>query len=440
MTNMNRTGKVILFLALTAMIALICCSASAEIKEHEWDNGTYIEAATCSHGKIYLYTCTLPDCGATQRVEVGPTDPEAHKWGDWIIDKPATCTEQGAKHRVCQYVSHHTQDDVIPALGHKWDNGTVKTPPTCLEPGEKIYTCQRDASHTYVEAINPTGHNWGDWEDITVPTCLTGGRQKSVCKNDSSHVQYRDVGPTGHNWGPWTTVKPATCEEDGLEERICSKCGLVEQRPLKATGHKWDNGTIVKQPTLTEEGQKKYVCQNDPSHVKYVKLGRKAIVGTLCAFGFRLKDSNLYPYNSDKWYMYTPFDATMEGTQTFEVVLADAYIPGTISVTVSNGYLTVHEPVIRGKTLSYDLKFFTVLNKITDLTMYEPEQLLHLNMQFEQPYNMEAQFGEDRNLVLYLCSRVTATFHDTWEFLRYNSDAHQRILDSMRWLMQSDML
>ncbi|MBR6185978.1 MAG: hypothetical protein IKQ41_06900 [Clostridia bacterium] len=439
MTKMSHAGKVILFLALTAVLALVCFSASAEgIQDHVWNSGEYFEAATCSHGEIWLYTCTLPGCGATKKVEVGPTNPNAHKWGEWTVDKPATCTEAGHRSRVCAYVSHHVQNEDLPALGHLWDSGVVKKAPTCLTPGEMLYTCKRDSSHTYVGAIDPTGHNWGDWEDVSTPTCITGGKQKRVCKNDSSHVEYRDVSATGHNWGPWTVVTPATCEKDGKEERVCSKCGTKEQRAIPKTGHKWDNGTVIKQPTMYEEGIKQYVCQNDPSHVKNEKISRKAMVGTLCAFGFRLKDSNLYPYNYDKWYMYTPFDASMNGSQTFEVVFMDRYIPGTITITVSNGYLTVHEPVIRGNSLSYDLKFFTVLNKITDLTMYEPEQLMNLNMQFEQPYDMEAQFGEDRNLVLYLCSRVTAYYKNTWDDLNYKSNEHQRILDNMRYLMQTD--
>lgn len=83
---------------------------------HVWDGGTLYQPATCVHGEIYLYTCTLPDCGATQMAEVGPTDPNAHDWGDWIIDSAPTDTATGTMHRVCKNSKHHTDYFSISAL------------------------------------------------------------------------------------------------------------------------------------------------------------------------------------------------------------------------------------------------------------------------------------------------------------------------------------
>ena len=444
MAKMNRVGKVLVFLALASLLGLACFGAMAEsvqtITEHVWDNGTFYKAATCAEGEIWEYHCTIVGCGATKRVEVGPTNPNAHQWGEWKDTKLPTCTEPGSQTRTCNLVNHHTETRSVPALGHSWGDWEERKAPTCTEPGEKIHYCTRDKSHYEVQAINPTGHDWGPWTDIDVVTCTTGGRQRRVCRNDSSHIETRTVEPTGHTFGPWTVVIKATCEAKGLEERVCSKCGLLEQREIPALGHKWDKGVIVKKPTMTEEGLKEYTCQNDSSHKKYEKLGVTVMSNnTMCAFGPRLRESNLYPYNSDRWYMYTPFDASQEGTQTFELVASDSVIPGSIQISVRDGYLTVHEPQIIGNTLTYDLKFFTVLHKISDLTMYEPEQLLSLNMVFDQPMNIQELFGEDRNLVLYLCCRVTYTYNQRWDFLQYNSAAHQRILDNMKWLMSVDM-
>lgn len=437
----NHAGKVILFVALALLLSLICVSAVAEgstvIQDHEWDNGEFYDAANCSHGKRYVYTCKL--CGEKKYVEVTAPDSDAHNWGEWKQTEAPTCTQAGLEVRVCKNVNHHKQERVVDPLGHKWDNGTITKKPTCTEPGVKTYTCQRNASHTYTEPVPATDHDWGDWVDVGLPTCTQPGQQKRTCRNDASHVQYRDVSATGHSWGPWKVITPATCTTDGKEERECNKCQKKEERAIKMLGHKWDKGTITKKPTLTEEGEILYTCQNDPTHTKTEKLARKSINGTLCGFGFRLRDSNLYPYSTDKWYMYTPFDASKEGTQTFEVVLSDSYIPGTITVTVSNGYLTVHEPTIKGGKMDYELKFFTVLGNISELSMFEPEQLMDKNMQFEYPYDMTEIFGEDRNLVLYLCSRVSAKWDDRWTYLQYNSKAHQAVLDSMRLLMQSDI-
>ena len=193
---------------------------------------------------------------------------------------------------------------------------------------------------------------------------------------------------------------------------------------------------ITKPPTLTEEGEKLYTCQNDPSHTRIEKLGVLVMNNnTVCAFGPRLRDVNLYPYNTDVWYMFTPFDASKEGRQTFELVASNMYIVGTLTIDIQNGAMTVDYKLADTSKFDITLEFFTVLNRIQDITRYEPEDLQYMRMNVKQPISLQDQFGDDRNLVLYFCSRCNYTWSNRYTGLNYNSAAHQRLLSEMMSLM-----
>ena len=82
--------------------------------EHNWVNRTQISVATCSTPAIFEYTCS--ECGARKSVQEGNTDPDAHQWGEWIVDMQPTNTSAGSRHRTCLNNVHHTQSESIPML------------------------------------------------------------------------------------------------------------------------------------------------------------------------------------------------------------------------------------------------------------------------------------------------------------------------------------
>ena len=67
--------------------------------------------------------------------------------------------------------------------------------------------------------------------------------------------------------------------------------------------------------------------------------------------------------------------------------------------------------------------------------MNEPEKLLNLNMKVREPIDLQEKFGDDRNLVLYFCSRIDYTYSDRFQPLNYDSIAHQRLLNEMLKMM-----
>ena len=135
--------------------------------------------------------------------------------------------------------------------------------------------------------------------------------------------------------------------------------------------------------------------------------------------------------------MFTPFDASQDGVQTYELVASNMYIVGSLTLTIKDGNLTVNYKLNDPYKFNVTLEFFTVLNRIGDLTQYEPEDLVRmgLGLKKNQPINLAEKFGDDTNLVLYFCSRCDYTYSAKYESLNYNSTAHKRLLNTMLDLM-----
>ena len=95
---------------------------------------TAVEAkeATCTEDgvKEACYYCSV--CKKYFSDETGTTEVKAivikatgHKWGEWIIDTPATETAEGHAHRVCENDPTHTEEEVIPKLAVENDKGKL---------------------------------------------------------------------------------------------------------------------------------------------------------------------------------------------------------------------------------------------------------------------------------------------------------------------------
>ena len=479
MKIINRYGKVLLFLVLAA--TLLCVSivaiADTEITEHVWTNRTLVRPATCVDRAVYQYTCST--CGETKTQEEGEINADAHDWGAWNTDKDATCTESGSKSRTCNNSPlHHKQTEVIPALGHdfEWivdkeptctstgfrrqvckrcglENASETIPmtahkpgnwettkePTCTEEGEQARKCTVCGTKVESKPLNALGHDWGNWETVKEPTCTAKGSQQRVCKRDSSHKETKEIAALGHDWGDWKTTKEPTCTAKGSKERVCKRdSSHKETQEIPATGHNWDEGKITKQPTWTEQGEILYTCKNDPSHTKTAKLDSITKPNnTVCAFGPRLRDSStiLYPNVTDLWYMYTPFSVQAikdaPGSKVeYELVASNTDIVGKVTLSIVDDELIL-DYTLASDTIKITYEFFTILNQITELNRYEPEDLRALAMQKRVPMNIQEYFGDDDQLVLYFCSRCNYSYSPAFKDLAYNSVPHQQLLQQM---------
>ena len=384
---------------------------------------------TCTEGGYLRVVCSA--CGTVQTNTT--SSPLGHSWIT-ASETPATCTAAGSRTVKCANCGQ-TQTQVIPATGHAWV-GSVTTPATCTKPGVMTYTCTLCGA-TRTETIPATGqHTPGGWEYTKMATCTSTGFATRKCTVCGQVLENRTIPAAGHVWSSWYTVVPSTCTSSGQQERVCSICGAKQTEVSPALGHNWSQWQVTVPATSDHTGLYQRTCSNCHTTETQVipKLGLK---DTLCAFGLRLKDVGSYLDPSySTWYMFTPFDASVEGMQTYELVVNDAYIVGTGTLTILNGEIsfsyTLNTPGVQ-----IEEEFFTIVNKMTNLHEYEPEELISkYALKTNTPYSISQQFGGDTNLVLYMCCRVRFEYDATMTGLNYNSVYHQALVNVMKSMLE----
>ena len=227
-------------------------------KGHSWDNGTVTKAATYSETGIKTFKCK--DCGETRTEEIPSLDKTYH-----ILQVVApTCTEQGYTVYICDQDATLTENrDFVDALDHDWGEGVVTKAATCTEDGEKTFTCSRDGA-TKTEVIPAVGHKWDDGTVTTPATCEASGVKTYKCLNDGcTETKTEEIAALGHNYDDGVVTKAATCTEDGVKTFTCQNDkSHTYTEVIPATGHDYDDGVVTTKPTYTENGVKTFTCHN----------------------------------------------------------------------------------------------------------------------------------------------------------------------------------
>ena len=147
-----------------------------------------------------------------------------HKYGDWITDTAATCTTDGAKHRVCKKCGA-VENGVIEKLGHNYSaEWTIDKPADCKDSGEKSRHCTRCDARTDIIGIPSTGeHAYGEWQTVRAATCTEEGERIRYCLGGCGTSEEVVTAPLGHKYVD-TVVKP-TYTAKGYTHHECSVCG-----------------------------------------------------------------------------------------------------------------------------------------------------------------------------------------------------------------------
>lgn len=185
---------------------------------HEYGDLVPKQEPTCKHtGMQAHYKCSVCnkyfDESKTEKTETEltiPVNPNAHDFGAWIEEVPATCKDTGVKaHEDCNRCNRHFDESgneitdlTIPTNdNHDWNawvsNGN----------GTHTRTCKRDSDH------KETGTCAGG-----KATCTS----KAVC--EVCRTTYGDTAP--HTYGDLIPEVPATTEDFGVKEhKDCKVCG-----------------------------------------------------------------------------------------------------------------------------------------------------------------------------------------------------------------------
>lgn len=106
-----------------------------------------------------------------------------------VIDRDATCVEEGSKHRDC-IRGDDTQTEAIPvSKTHTFGEWVITKEPTCTEKGERQRSCTISGCVvTETEELPALGHQWSDW----TPVKGDSSREYRICEV-CNEVEYRDV-------------------------------------------------------------------------------------------------------------------------------------------------------------------------------------------------------------------------------------------------------
>ncbi len=104
----------------------------------------------------------------------------------WVIDKAATCSVVGSKHKDCTkcgIIGRVTEEIPVDEVnGHKFYREKVTLEPTCTEQGVRSKTCRYCGEVVKTEDIDALGHVAGEYRVITEPTCYSTGSKILTCK------------------------------------------------------------------------------------------------------------------------------------------------------------------------------------------------------------------------------------------------------------------
>jgi len=205
---------------------------------HEYGDLVPKQEPTCKQtGMQAHYKCSVCnkyfDESKTEKTEAEltiPVNPNAHDFGAWIEEVPATCKDTGVKaHEDCNRCNRHFDESgneitdlTIPTNdNHDWNawvsNGDGTHTRTCKrDNGHKENgTCSGGTATCKDKAIcevcgaeygDILGHDWGEvkytWTDNVC-------KAERICKHDSSHTESETVTATAEE------IKAATCKEKG---------------------------------------------------------------------------------------------------------------------------------------------------------------------------------------------------------------------------------
>ena len=191
----------------------------------------------------------------------------SHESTQWIIDKNPSCTETGARHKVCNTCGDTLTSETISRTMHV-EKLVPAVAATCTESGLSAgKVCANCNATLVIQATIPErGHT-----EITVagtkPTCtstgLSDGKQCSVCNTVT--VQQTVLPEIDHVAGDWIIDQNAAVGVEGKRHKECLTCGKTMETGtidaiVEAHVHAGAEWIVVTPATCQKAGVKNFIC------------------------------------------------------------------------------------------------------------------------------------------------------------------------------------
>ena len=153
----------------------------------------------------------------------------AHTFDDWIIDKEATATEAGSRHKVCTICNYETQTETIPATGPCTHEGST----TWVPAGDGVHhvkKCTNCGAELATEKHNFAYYdNMNGFHSVTCDIC----GETRIEPHDFSHKTVPADG--GKHRGQCVCGAYGAAEDHTYQNGICTACGAAAPAPVEPT-------------------------------------------------------------------------------------------------------------------------------------------------------------------------------------------------------------
>lgn len=194
------------------------------------DSEQYFISANCGEPTYYFKSCR---CGEHGDDFFKTEEINEHKFGEWTVVTPATCTEDGAKQRTCTLCESGVEDAVIEHTGHavdtNWSSDESYHWHNCANCDEKLDSATHaggTATETEQATCETCGVKYGGLAShvhnhnaaVTAPTCNDAGYTTYTCACGDVYTG-DNVAALGHNM--------ETKYDADNHWTECSRCGEV---------------------------------------------------------------------------------------------------------------------------------------------------------------------------------------------------------------------
>ena len=165
------------------------------------------------------------DCADCKAADINKA---SHTYGDWIIDKEATATEAGSRHKVCTICNYETQTETIPSTGPCTHEGSTWEP---ADDGvHHVKKCTVCGAEPAIEKHNFAYRDNGDnSHTMTCDVCKVSYTQE----HDFSHKTVPADG--GKHCGQCVCGAFDAAEDHTYQNGSCTVCGAADPTPAKPT-------------------------------------------------------------------------------------------------------------------------------------------------------------------------------------------------------------
>ena len=275
----------------------------------------------------------------------------------------------------------------------------------------------------------PCKHEKTEWTETKKATCTEKGEKVEKCSACGAEIKKEEIPATGHDKGAWSETKKPTCTEKGEKALKCTACNAVlKTEEIPAAGHDKGKWVVTKKATKTEKGEKALKCTICGAVLKTEEIpvvtANWMRNQSACSLGIRFRD--LENKLTNKWYMFTPVKLT-EGEQTLDLIAANCYKVGTVTLTVAEGKAKV------SLNLKRDVKLIdatvAVVPSFAEITSVEPASF--------ETYAPDTEIAvEGDQAVLFVLAHVDYdTEAGNVEWFSNNSKDYQKLVEELKALM-----